>query len=188
MWRTIWNRRIALRNSELAPSRDPHSVFDGRLNLYWGVVAWNIDRARRRMVRVEFMQADMQIDPITLGDGATLHVPPGGEDPLALPSGPLESSSDSEDGASRFSSLSGVRFGNPTQRGSPPSTSPGPTELGPLSEHARCQNRAGESPCVNAPPPPQTRADPQMARGRRMVNFANVASYPWWPLLFSFCR
>ena len=88
-WRFVWIRRNALRNSELVPSRDPPSGFEGRWNLYWEVVAWNIDWACRRMVRVEFMRDDMQIDPITLGGGAPLHAPPDGEDPLALPSGAL---------------------------------------------------------------------------------------------------
>ena len=77
--------------------------------------------------------------PVTLDDGAILHVPLDDEDPATRLSGArslhppvcaFESSRDSEDDHSRAHSYSGARLCNWTQHGPPPSGSRGTTELG----------------------------------------------------------
>ena len=73
----------------------------------------NTGQARRRVLRSDHTEEQLHLDPITLEDGTMLHVHPGNKDSpvpasrahaLLPPLGVVESSSDSEDGPSRFGS------------------------------------------------------------------------------------
>ena len=64
-------------------------VSDGRLHLYWGAVARNMDRARRRMLRPELVKGDVDMGPVTLDGGAILRAPSDDADTPALPHGTL---------------------------------------------------------------------------------------------------
>ena len=93
-------------------------------------------------------------------------------DPLAT--------SESEYSPSGFQSHSGACFGNWAKRGSPPLSSPGPTESGRHSDQAHSRKRAGSKP--NAPPTQPQSADSQRARDeedgefRERLEFPSVAS------------
>ena len=96
-------------------------VFDGRLRLFSEVVALDVGRVRRCMLRSEFTQERMDMDPIVLDACTSAHAHPDDEDPPALPHGalaicpPSDSSASfqaSEDGPSRLHRTSGVRFDN----------------------------------------------------------------------------
>ena len=71
------------------PPREPLLVLDGRLRPFWGVVARNMDRVCRRFLRSELVQGYIDVGPITLDGGATLHATSDYGDAPALPSGAL---------------------------------------------------------------------------------------------------
>ena len=57
-------------------------AFDGRPHPSWEVAGGNSGRARRRMLRPEFMRGDMKLDPASV----ILHAPSDDKDPPVLPS------------------------------------------------------------------------------------------------------
>ena len=73
-WRILCNGRIALRNRELIPSREPPLVLGDRSHQYREVVARKINRARRRVSRSGHIKDPPRENPVTLGDGAILRV------------------------------------------------------------------------------------------------------------------
>ena len=62
-------------------------MFDGRVNQFWEAPARNIDWFRRRASRLEYLQGQLNEEPITSDGGAIMHVPLGDEDPRLLPAG-----------------------------------------------------------------------------------------------------
>ena len=62
----------------------PPLAFGGHLDLFWGMAARNIGRARRRTPR-----RNMNLEPTALDDGTPLHAPSGDEDTPAPLSGAL---------------------------------------------------------------------------------------------------
>ena len=64
-------------------------MFDGRANQFWGALARNIDWFRRRASRLEYLQGQLNEEPITSDGGAIMHAPADdGDTPAAPPGAP----------------------------------------------------------------------------------------------------
>ena len=87
MQRTHYNRPLSLSSWEVIPVRGPSMVLDGRLHIFWEVVARNFVWARRRMLRSELLKGDLDSEPVTLDAGAILHAHSDGEGAPTLPPG-----------------------------------------------------------------------------------------------------
>ena len=124
------------------------------------------------------------MDSITMGACAGLQVPPDDQDPVVLPPdaqafypsfGYFQSYSDSEDAPSRFRKHSGGRSGNL-----------GSAWFSILPDWDVCPNQplahegAAEIFQIAHPHLYDRARIPNDPDGRRMMNFANVANFPYW--------